>query len=883
MSGASAVGRTGASGTLKEAHPSFVIRNRVRFTILAANLIRAEYAGGGAFLDGPTITVAERRGASTPFEVTEADGAITIRTSEITLWHRMGDSGFTAENLRIDFHGPAGSGSWIYGQEDPGILPGTLRTVDLMDGPKRYTRLDRDAEGRRVPAGERIEPFLPGYISRSGYTVFDDSGSIPLSAHNAAGEPWVAHRREGLHQDLYFAAYGKDFHRGLRTIARILGKQPVPPRYALGLWFSRFWEFTDRDIEQIVRDHNRRKVPLDVLVMDMDWHQPGWTGYSWNGSFFPNPDHTLALLRDEGIRITMNLHPATGVGPHEDRYAEFCAAMGIDPAERATIPFDCTDPRFMEAYFRLLHHPLEDMGVEFWWIDWQQGEQSAIEGLDPLPWLNLLHWRDLATRFPRRRPMIFSRFGGPGAGRYPVGFSGDAFITWDSLAFQPYLTATSANVGFGYWSHDIGGHWFGDSTDAELFTRWVQFGVLSPVLRFHQAKSPEDHRFPWNFPRPHQDHLLDAVDLRYRLQPYLSSELLAAYRDDTSLCMPMYYEYPECDDAYEAGEQYFFGRTFLAAPVCRPSDEKTGLAAQRIWIPDGDWIDLALGVGHRGPAWITQHYTLAEIPLLARRGAIWVEQSPKTRTLPGSYADLHIFLLPGANGHTVWMEDDGETTAYQQGAIAEIEIRQTTEAGTTSIRIGPGGPGTFEGFQPHRPVWLHLPFRCPPVSVCLDGSAVPYVPRGGEPAWHYQGDRLEVVVALGTIDLAEGAEVVIRTAPSRAAVPVANFVEQLTRIRNAWAFDQTGAVVEHGDFNSLADRPQNPLPWLAQTGSRLTHFPERFEEILADFAEKSSTLLEDYRAYCRHVDSTHPEKARHRQLKGRALAIVQTIDTGGPP
>ena len=872
----------GANENLKKAHQPFVTRNRVRFTILAANLIRAEYSAQGIFLDAPTLSVADRQCEETPFKVTEADGVITIRTSEITLWHRTGDCGFTADNLRIEFQSPAGSGSWMFGQNDPGVLPGTLRTIDLMDGPKRYTRLDRDAAGRQVPTGERIEPFLPGYISRSGYTVHDDSPAIPLSGRNAAGEPWVAPRREGLNQDLYFAAYGADFYRGLRTIARFLGKQPVPPRYALGQWFSRFWEFTDRDIEQIVRDHNRLNVPLDVLVIDMDWHKPGWTGYSWNGTFFPNPADTLALLRDEGIRITMNLHPATGVGPHEDRYAEFCAAMGIDPALQATIPFDCTDPRFMEAYFRLLHHPLEEMGVEFWWIDWQQGEQSAIEGLDPLPWLNLLHWRDLARRFPGRRPMIFSRFGGPGAGRYPIGFSGDSFITWDSLAFQPYLTATSANVGFGYWSHDIGGHWFGDSTDAELFTRWVQFGVLSPVLRFHQAKSPEDHRFPWNFSRPYQDHLLDAVDLRYRLQPYLSAELLAAHQNDTSLCMPMYYEYPECDDAYEAGGQYFFGRTFLAAPVCHPSDKTTGLATQRIWIPEGDWIDLALGVSHHGPGWIVEHYGLAEIPLLARRGAIWVEQSPKTRTASGSYEGLHIFLLPRADGHTVWMEDDGETNAYQEGAIAEVEISQTTKNSTTSIRIARQGPGTFKGFQPRRRVWLHLPFRCPPASVLLDGTAVPYVARGGEPAWHYKGDRLEVVIALGTMDLVEGAEVVVRSDPSRAAVPLEGFVRRLARIRNAWAFDQTGAVVEHGDFNSLADRPQNPLPWLAQAGSRLSHFPERFEDILADFAEKSSRLLEDYRAYCRHVDRTHPAKEKHRELKQRAFALLQTIDTRGP-
>lgn len=367
------------------------------------------------------------------------------------------------------------------------------------------------------------------------------------------------------------------------------------------------------------------------------------------------------------------------------------------------------------------------------------------------------------------------------------------------------------------------------------------------------------------------------MDLRYRLQPYLSSELLAAHQNDTSLCLPMYYEHPECHDAYEAPGQYFFGRTFLAAPVCRPADEETGLAAQRIWIPEGDWIDLALGIRHRGPRWITEHYSLAEIPLLARRGAIWVEQSPKTRTTPGSYADLHIVLLPGPEGTTVWMEDDGESTAYQTGAVAEIRISQTTEGGTTRINIARNGPGSFEGFQTRRPVGLRLPFRTPPASVTLDGTAVPCAARGAEPAWHYHGDRLEVVIALGTIDLTKGAEVVIDANPASASVPIDGFVRRVARLRHAWAFDQRGAVVEHGDFATLADRPPNPLPWLAQAGSRLTHFPNRFGEILADFAEKSATLLEDYQAYCRHVDRTRPEKEQHRQLKRKALAVLRTI------
>jgi alpha-glucosidase (family GH31 glycosyl hydrolase) len=152
--------------------------------------------------------------------------------------------------------------------------------------------------------------------------------------------------------------------------------------------------------------------------------------------------------------------------------------MGRDGRKAERIEFNCTDPAFMHAYFEELHHPHEQKGVDFWWIDWQQGTKCQLEGLDPLPWLNHLHARDLEKR--GKRPLIVSRYGGLGGGRFPVGFSGDALGTWDTLALEAWFTAMASNVLFGYWSHDIGGI-FPTDRSPELFTRWVQFGAFSPV------------------------------------------------------------------------------------------------------------------------------------------------------------------------------------------------------------------------------------------------------------------------------------------------------------------------------------------------------------------------------------------------------------------
>ena len=137
--------------------------------------------------------------------------------------------------------------------------------------------------------------------------------------------------------------------------------------------------------------------------------------------------------------------------------------------------FDIADPDFLLAYLEEIHHPLEAEGVDFWWLDWQQGSHTAMPGLNPLWMLNHYHFLDSGR--DGKRPITFSRYAGPGSHRYPVGFSGDTVTSWASLDFQPYFTATAANLGYGWWSHDIGGHMFGVRDD-ELVTRWFQLGVM---------------------------------------------------------------------------------------------------------------------------------------------------------------------------------------------------------------------------------------------------------------------------------------------------------------------------------------------------------------------------------------------------------------------
>ena len=139
----------------------------------------------------------------------------------------------------------------------------------------------------------------------------------------------------------------------------------------------------------------------------------------------------------------------------------------------------------------------------------------------PTFWLGYVFFTDQARE--GKRPLMLNRWGGLGEHRYQIGFSGDTISVWSSLAFQPWFTATAANVGYAYWSHDIGGHMPG-AVDPELYTRWVQFGVFAPVLRTHTTKNPEAERRIWAYPEPYSGIMRSDFDLRYSLVPYIYTE-----------------------------------------------------------------------------------------------------------------------------------------------------------------------------------------------------------------------------------------------------------------------------------------------------------------------------------------------------------------------
>ncbi len=649
------------------AHPdAVVLAPHVRFTVLTARLIRIEHSATNQFEDHASQAFWHRRQAVPQFQVERSGDAIVITTEHLRLKYVVTDRGLSADTLSIQVF--ATDVTWKYGDRDRENLCGTARTLDMANG---AIRLD------------------PGLQSRAGWTVVDDSRTL---AFNADG--WLENRTDAGALDLYFFGYGRAYKECLRDFCKVAGQTPLIPRWALGNWWSRYWVYSQQELADLIAGFKQRDLPLAVCVVDMDWHitetgnaSSGWTGYTWNRQLFPDPAHFLAWLHAQGLKVTLNLHPAEGIHPHEEQYAPMASALGIDPTTRKPVPFDIANPKFAQAYFEILHHPLEALGVDFWWIDWQQGAASRLAGLDPLWWLNHLHFYDSA-RDGTKRPFIFSRWGGLGNHRYPIGFSGDTFVTWDSLAFQPYFTATAANVGYGWWSHDIGGHQQGIE-ESELYVRWVQFGVFSPIFRLHSTNNPYHERRPWGRDAETLRIVRDAMQLRHALIPYLYSMAWRNHTQDLPLVAPMYYDYSEDADAYNCPSQYVFGSELIVAPITSPADDDTRLARQSVWLPRGDWFHFFTGEYLAGDRWRTVCAAPDEIPVFAKAGAI-VPLAPKVGW--GGMEnprELTIHIFPGADNRFELYEDDGETTASAQGRYCLTAFAQSWRGNELQFQIEP--------------------------------------------------------------------------------------------------------------------------------------------------------------------------------------------------
>lgn len=676
-----------------------------RFTVLTPEMIRIEYSQDGKFEDQATFAIVNRR-LDVPKFTTRDDGRyFYIDTDSLSLRYLKGsDPRANSYNLNITMNLNGLPVVWYPGKPDPMNLKGTTRTLDNCNGQSKRSQLE------------------DGVISRSGWAVIDDSfsrkradgsRSYALAPNETIGYDWLAERSDPKAMDLYFMGYGHDYKRALKDFTRVAGNIPLPPAYVFGYWYSKYQSYTADEFRGLVKDLKDNGVPTDVLILDMDWHWNGnkssqsegiggWTGWSWNTNLIPDGKGLLGDIHKSGLRTALNLHPADGVNSHEspEYFKEMNRTLGgkydIKDGKYTAIEWMLDSVDFTKSFFDTVIRGHEKEGVDFWWIDWQQWLTSKhTPDLGQTFWCNHVFFNEMDHNRPDRRPMIYHRWGGLGSHRYQIGFSGDTYINFPTLDFEPYFTATASNVGYGYWGHDLGGHQVREAemtNDPELLLRWIQFGVFTPIFRTHATSDPRIERRVWkfeNFPD-----ILDAIKLRYRIFPYLYTMARKSYDSGLGIVRPMYYDYPEAEEAYAFEGQYMFGDDILVAPVTEPS--VNGVSSKQLWLPEGKWWDVAHNRIVEGPSVQTLDFALTEIPWFIRMGAL-VPMNPEGVMSTTEHPDnMVIMAVAGGDGDAVLYEDQGDNRDYaevyattglsQRGNTISIAPRQGNPAGLPSKR-----------------------------------------------------------------------------------------------------------------------------------------------------------------------------------------------------
>jgi hypothetical protein len=357
----------------------------------------------------------------------------------------------------------------------------------------------------------------------------------------------------------------------------------------------------------------------------------------------------MGWLEQYNLSSYLDVHQCPGVLKENTNYLEFCEAVGVKPdviAKKEPIHIEVHNQTFVGAFFEVLLERQTSRKHKnvYYWIDYngQPPEYSKwntnwapTAGVDKwkenhfyqyVLWNLWQFYLDMERRNGRGSNLAW--YGGIGSQRYPLGHSGDVICSWDSLRFQSRFTSTAANVAFGYWSHDLGGHRPNTevhvSRDPELYLRWIQLGVFLPTLRTHMVhgeaagKQPSRLENVWRYDERYAAPMSTALRLRGRLVPYLYTAAMMTYQTGVSIVHPVYYDYPTEPEVHETefDTQFLCGDDLFIAPIRSPQNVQTNVSTLGIYLPGSNgttrWVEFGSLRVVAGGQVLSNNYTLDE-------------------------------------------------------------------------------------------------------------------------------------------------------------------------------------------------------------------------------------------------------------------------------
>ncbi len=618
--------------------------SKYRFTIITESLVRIEYSENMEFEDRPTSVVWFRNHGKPNFQIKEDQKYIEIETKYFSLFYIKGkpikgSKINPSQNFRIKLKGT--DKVWYYNHPEV----------------RNYGTSGTSLE-------DKAEAFKKGLFSGDGFISIDDTKSMIFK------ENGMLEQRKTTNIDTYVFMYNKDFGECLRSYFMITGYPALIPRYALGNWWSKNEDYNDLVLKKLVDDFGANNIPLSVLLLNNSWHKSIYndkkvsSGFSFNKDNFKNPEAMVKYLHQNGIRIGLLINPKGGIYPFEDKFQE--ALEYIEANKNGIIPFNVYDSTFLAVYFKVFIHFLEEKEVDFYWIEEKFQDNNELFAMSHYQFCDMS--RDYKTR-----PMLLTRNASICEHRYPVLYSGKTKVSWETLAQIPLFTAAASNKGVSFWSHDIGGFSEGIE-DSELYTRFVQLGVFSPILRLSSEGGKYYKRAPWLWGVKTYSIVKDYLHLRHRLIPYLYTESYKYHKFGTPLVQPLYYRNPEMYDDIIYKNEYFLGSELFVCPILNKKDYVMNRVVHRFYMPVGTWYDFVTGKKFIGSRNYVSFFKDEEYPVFAKSGAIIVlgENPNINDTTPPKSMEIQIF--PGTNNVYELYEDDGVSDLYRKDFFLKTKI-----------------------------------------------------------------------------------------------------------------------------------------------------------------------------------------------------------------
>ena len=622
-----------------------------RISVISEMIVRLEYSPIDTFNDKATQLVRRRNLGLPDFSVKQDENIIELSTRYFTLVYVKGQV-FTGvatdpmKHLKVTLNSREQDRrkDWYYGHPEARNLGGNIVSTDI-----------------NVPTSVQKSLY-----SLDGFATIDDSQSKIINDDGTLSDPINGNI------DIYVMMYDKDFKQLLFDYFKMTGIPALIPRYALGNWWSRNTDYNDKSLYELVRNFEKEKIPISVMLFDHDWHIRNTSdykglkdGFTFNNNLIRNPKKMIEDFHMRGIRVGLVVDPADGFYPHETFYKQASEALKISNA--SIIEFDPLNPQLLDVYFKMFLHPLESIGIDFFWND-------SRAGMDLTKLWALQHYMFCDSgRNTNKRGMLLSRSGCFAPHRYPILYGGSSEISWENLKRLPFLYLNAANMGVSWWSHDVGGN-HGGIEDDDLYIRHLQLGVFSPILRFHGARGKYYKKEPWLWDAKTLAISAKYLRLRHRLIPYIYTEAYNYTRAGITLIQPFYYNYMWTFDDVLYKNQYYFGSQLLICPILDKRDETMKRTIHRFFIPDGIWYDFVTGKKFPGNKKYVSFFKDEDYPVFAHAGSIIPLSNKSDYNNTGLPTDLEIQIFPGVSNNYTMYEDDGISSLYKEGYYLKTSI-----------------------------------------------------------------------------------------------------------------------------------------------------------------------------------------------------------------